>query len=317
MRDALLRIVAALALCGAIALFLDFDKAAAALAAIAPSTLAVCAIVLLTQTFVAALRWRYVSIASAAPLPMASSFRIFLIGQFFGQFLPTSVGGDAMRMALVRRFTRSISGAVGLVVSDRLVALVTAVLLITIISPLTVWIAVPDRTWVVGIGLLLCSFYIALAFALVFGKRILARFDRWSRLRPVVEILRNLLDIGRHPLSPAILGMSLLVHALMVVAIAAAAWGLAIPVTGMQLAAVGPWIVLCAMLPISFGNWGVREASMIIGLGLVGVGVEQALAASLTVAAGQVAVALLGMVLWLAMGAPKAGVAPDTVRQRA
>ena len=55
---------------------------------------------------------------------------------------------------------------------------------------------------------------------------------------------------------------------------------------------------------------------MIIGLGLVGVGVEQALAASLTVAAGQVAVALMGMVLWLAMGAPKVSTVAESATQK-
>lgn len=52
---------------------------------------------------------------------------------------------------------------------------------------------------------------------------------------------------------------------------------------------------------------------MIIGLGLVGVGMERARAASLTAAAGQAIAALLGTALWRAMGAPKAITA--TVRQ--
>ncbi|MBL8706358.1 MAG: flippase-like domain-containing protein [Rhodospirillales bacterium] len=311
MREAVLRFAVAVVLLGAILLFVDLRKVADAVLSISPLACAVCAATLLLQTSVAAVRWRFVSVANRAPMPLSASVRIFMIGQFFGQFLPSSIGGDAIRMVLVRRFAASVAGAIGLVVSDRLVALVTAVLLITFVSPLTLSVAVPDGQWVARIGALLLLFYAGLGVAVAFGGRVLNLLDRWTRLRPVVAILRDLLALGRHRLAPLIFGLSLVVHALMVGAIGVAAWGLAIPITWLQLAAVGPWIVLCAMLPISFGSWGVREASMIIGLGLVGVGVEQALAASLTVAAGQVAVALIGMVLWLAMGAPKASAAAE------
>ncbi len=312
MREAMLRSAVAVVLLGSILLFVDPRKVVDAVLAISPLACAVCAATLLLQTFVAALRWRYVSVANAAPMPLSATLRIFMIGQFFGQFLPSSIGGDAIRMVLVRRFAASIAGAFGLVVSDRLVALVSAVLLITVVSPLTLSVAVPEGHWVAGVGVLLLLFYAGLGVAVVFGGRALDLLDGWPRLRPVVLVLRDLLALNRHRLAPLIFGLSLVVHALMVAAIGVAAWGLAIPITGLQLAAVGPWIVLCAMLPISFGSWGVREASMIIGLGLVGVGVEQALAASLTVAAGQVAVALIGMVLWLATGEPRAAVEPAT-----
>ncbi len=311
MREAALRLAVAGALLGAVAYFVDLRTAAEAIYKITPLLCALCAVLLLLQTFVAALRWHVVSVANATPMPLSAAFRIFMIGQFFGQFLPSSVGGDAIRILLVRRYTPSVARAVGLVVSDRLIALVTAVLLITLVSPLTLLTTVPDGPWVLRIALLLVAFYIGLGLAVSFGPRLLDLFDRWRQVRPIVSILRDLLALARHPLAPVFGGISLLVHALMVGAIGLAAWGLAIPLPWLQLAAVGPWIVLCAMLPISFGSWGVREASMIIGLGLVGVGVEQALAASLTVAAGQVIVALFGMVLWLAMGAPKSGAAAD------
>lgn len=307
-----MRLAVAAALLGAILLHVDLGRVGDAVLAISPIACAACAVTLLVQTLVAALRWRYVSVANAAPMPLSAAIRIFMIGQFFGQFLPSSIGGDAIRMVLVRRFAASIAGAIGLVVSDRLVALVSAVLLISIASPMTLSVVVPDGYWVARIGLLLLLFYVGLGVAFLVGGRVLDFLDGWERLRPVLVILRDLLALGRHRLAPIIFGLSLGVHGLMVGAIGVAAWGLAIPLSALQLAAVGPWIVLCAMLPISFGSWGVREASMIVGLGLVGVGVEQALAASLTVAAGQVAVALVGMVLWLAMGAPTASAAAET-----
>jgi len=309
------RLLAVVALFGALSYFVDLRQAVARALSLSPAAFALCAGVLVVQTILAGLRWRVVSIACRSPLPAWSAVRIFTIGQFFGQFLPSSVGGDAIRMVLVRRFTRSLSGAVSLVVNDRLIALVSAVLLITLVSPLTLSTVAAEAPYEAVAAALLAAFYAGLGLTLVFGGRILRYLRRWPRLDPALRLVADFLLLCWNRRSPAILALSLIVHGLMVVAIGLALWRLDAPATWVQLAAVGPWIIVCAMLPISVSSWGVREASMVIWLGLLGIQVEQALAASLTVAAGQVVVALIGMALWLAMGAPRA--TPQTAAEAA
>lgn len=306
MRGAVLRVAAAVLLLAAVAYFVDLRKTLSLLTTVSPLIYGACALVLLAQNVVAALRWRRVAAACAVPIGIGAALRIFLIGQFFTQFLPSSIGGDAIRVVMVRGHAPSLAAAVSAVLNDRLIALAAAILLITLAVPVTASVVAPDPRWATIATAGLVGFYLAAALALAFGDRILALLGRIPLIAPILGILRDFLALCRGPSAPVVLGFSVVVHGMMVLAIGIAARGQGVSVTAWELAAVGPWIVVCSMLPISFGNWGVREASMVLGLGLVGVGVEHALAVSLTIAAGQLVVAVIGMLLWLAAGAPRA-----------
>src|SRR4030088_1799648 len=55
------------------------------------------------QIFVGVLRWREVSAECGAPLGTTQAMRYNVIGTFFNQTLPSSIGGDAVRLWLVAR----------------------------------------------------------------------------------------------------------------------------------------------------------------------------------------------------------------------
>src|SRR3981189_3355917 len=55
------------------------------------------------QIFVGVLRWREVSAECGAPLATRQAMRFNVIGTFFNQTLPSSIGGDAVRLWLVAR----------------------------------------------------------------------------------------------------------------------------------------------------------------------------------------------------------------------
>src|SRR3984893_16836405 len=55
------------------------------------------------QIFIGVLRWRIVSAECGPPLPIRQAMRYNLIGAFFNQTLPSSIGGDAVRLWLVAR----------------------------------------------------------------------------------------------------------------------------------------------------------------------------------------------------------------------
>src|SRR3954470_23070888 len=55
------------------------------------------------QIFVGVLRWREVSAECGAPLATKQAMRFNVIGTFFNQTLPSSIGGDAVRLWLVAR----------------------------------------------------------------------------------------------------------------------------------------------------------------------------------------------------------------------
>src|SRR3954453_11315531 len=62
-------------------------------------TLAVLTIVV--QVFLGAVRWHEISARCQAPLTVPQAFRYNMIGTFFNQTLPSTIGGDAVRLWLV------------------------------------------------------------------------------------------------------------------------------------------------------------------------------------------------------------------------
>src|SRR3954454_24559434 len=60
-------------------------------------------LVMVLQIFLGALRWRKISALCQAPLTDLQAFRYNMIGSFFNQTLPSSIGGDAVRLWLVQR----------------------------------------------------------------------------------------------------------------------------------------------------------------------------------------------------------------------
>ena len=53
------------------------------------------------------------------------------------------------------------------------------------------------------------------------------------------------------------------------------------------------------MLPISIAGWGIREGAMIIGLGFIGVGSENAFALSLLYGFLMLAISMPGGAIWI------------------
>ena len=65
--------------------------------------IALAAAVAIFQILLGALRWREISDLCHAPLSDLKAFRYNMIGSFFNQTLPSSIGGDAVRLWLVAR----------------------------------------------------------------------------------------------------------------------------------------------------------------------------------------------------------------------
>ena len=76
------------------------------------------------QIFVGMLRWREISAACGAPLGLMQATRFNMIGQFFNQTLPSSIGGDAVRLWLVARGGAGWRAATYSIFVDRAIGLI-------------------------------------------------------------------------------------------------------------------------------------------------------------------------------------------------
>src|ERR1700724_1492195 len=87
------------------------------------------------QIFVGVLRWCEVSAECGAPLATKQAMRFNVIGTFFNQTLPSSIGGDAVRLLLVARAGAGWRAATYSIFVDRAIGLLAAGVVIVVTLP--------------------------------------------------------------------------------------------------------------------------------------------------------------------------------------
>jgi hypothetical protein len=261
---------------------------------------------LLVAQAVSALRWREI-LGGTAP-SWAYLFRLYLIGNFFSLFLPTSIGGDAVRAVAASRALPATSAAVTSVVVDRLIgvaALLFYLLLGLAVAPAMVLRVGAAAEWSIPaptvVGAIVASGLIGVVAALSLLRRPAVR----RRLEPAYGLLRRLWASPRD--MTAIVGLGLVVQGLYIVAWAllASALGLNLP-PALFVAAV-PVVSLLAMLPVSLSGIGVREGAWLLLLAPFGIAAADAVAYSLVFFVSFALVGAVGGVVYSMLGtAPRA-----------
>ncbi len=268
------------------------------------------AIVLLgSLSLLQALRWRLVIRALGGALPLLTLWLTALVGQFFNQTLPSTIGGDGMRIWRAYKAGLTLGAAASGVILDRLAGLF-ALLLITVVGlPLLFPLMndAPER-WAIPI-------VIAVGIAGFAAITVLDRLPRaLRRWRPVAWASGFSADTRRVFLSPRrlapILAWSLIMHVVVIVAVFVIARGLGIDVDFIACLVLVPPVVLVSTVPVSIAGWGVREGAMVAAFGLVGVAPDQALALSVLFGLAVMVVGLPGGLIWFVTGRERAGPSP-------
>src|SRR6266404_2386085 len=88
--------------------------------------------ILFGQLLLTGIRWYIVGRLVSVAIGLGQAVRLALVGQFFNQVLPTSVGGDAVRAWLLLREKVPIGRAVISIICDRLAALVVLTVIVAV-----------------------------------------------------------------------------------------------------------------------------------------------------------------------------------------
>ena len=96
---------------------------------------AVALVLFAVQVFVAAVRWRYVAAECEADVSLLSLACFSVIGAFFSQALPSTIGGDAVRIWLLGRYSNSWRAAAYSVLLDRFAGLAALSTMIVVSLP--------------------------------------------------------------------------------------------------------------------------------------------------------------------------------------
>jgi glycosyltransferase 2 family protein len=252
---------------------------------------------LLVQVFVLAVRWRLIVIRCGANLPLPQAFRYSMIATFFNQTLPSSVGGDAVRIWLVGKQSNWRTATYS-VLLDRVVGIVALAMFVVACLPWTLaLIRNPvGRTALLMIGLGCIG--AGIVFVGLAWER-LRVLQRWSLTRHLAAAAAIALAVLRSPrvLIP-VFGLSFIIHLLTAVAAwcAARAVNADLPLI-YSIFLVLP-VILIAVVPISIAGWGVREGAMVAAFGYAGLPPSDGLLVSLLFGAGYLVVGALGGLVW-------------------
>jgi glycosyltransferase 2 family protein len=270
------------------------------------------------QIFIGVLRWRVVSAECGAPLALTQAMRYNLIGTFFNQTLPSSIGGDAVRLWLVARAGAGWRAATYSIFVDRAIGLIALSIVIVASLPWSYQLITDPN----GRTALLLVDFAALTGGL--GFLILGRLHwpwlkRWwvTHHLHACAVIANRVIFSRTR-GPRIAVLSLLVHVLAVVIAWCVVRSIAAPVRFGQVFQLIPPVMLITMMPISIAGWGVREATMGLAFGYAGLLASEGVNVSLLFGAVSFLVGAFGGLVWI-FSAEKAakGSAPIALPEQA
>lgn len=232
------------------------------------------------------------------------SLRLTFAGLFAGNFLPSSVGGDAIKVLALARTGYGTGTPTACVVVDRVINLVAAAFLLPTVAivPELIEPKIINAAGLSVTGLLLGG--VLLSGVIYVGRwpvvRHLKTISQASALATKAHSVFALLSTiaSRWATKPRLLLTALGLSWAALLAGIGTAWvtsqGLGIAVGFVELTAVVILLYFAALLPISFNGLGIQEVSLVYMLGRLGATPEQALALAVFSRLFQVGTSLLG-----------------------
>lgn len=245
-----------------------------------------------------ATRWGIVLKTLGAPERWRRLARIMAIASFFNETLPSTVGGDAVRVMMLRGEGRPLGLVAQSVALERGLGLMS-LMIFALVGALGLAPFVADPIPLLGVA--------AAAAAGLSGAGVLvllARFDARPPFafmrRPFDAVVTALNALGKNRRRLAlIIGLSLLGQLAVFTTLWMVTLALNIPVAPWHVIAIMPGVILITVIPISVGGWGLREGAMVVGLALVGVATTDALTISLLYGAKFAVFGVLAGLVWL------------------
>ena len=228
-------------------------------------------------------RWMKLVEALDIQVPRLRVVKIFFLSTFFGSFLPSGIGGEAVRAVSFSRLTSRAVESVASVVMDRLLGLLS-MLLMGLMS-LTVFYRVYPHPALLGVVVVLAAAVVA-ALALTLSREMHARVlalgkDNW--LSKATQAMGRYRDrLGTLVL---VLVLSLGVQGLRVLQayLLSEAMDLGTPL--IYFLCFIPPILVVTMLPISVGGWGTTNVAYVALFSQVGMDPDGAFVLSVLILA--------------------------------
>lgn len=251
-----------------------------------PTLLLLMLALLALERATAAKRWHMLLRIVSPPMPFWPVMRVTLVSNFVGSFLPGGVGIEVLKVHGLARYAADLPLALSSVLLERLFGLLGLLLMIglgLLIAPVALSEAALAALAVASFALAAMGVLLLVPAARRPIQGASARLGPAAVAKALGRLGETLDVFGRRPHAlAAALVFGLFFQALRVVTVMVGATALGIAVDPLIFVAVVPLGLLVAMLPISLGGYGPREATYVGLLALAGVAPGAALTLSLS-----------------------------------
>jgi glycosyltransferase 2 family protein len=253
-------------------------------------------------------RWRMMIAAQGSDAPLPTLVRLYLVGMFFNNILPSRFGADVVRAYGAAGVAAGRTRSAASVVMDRLVGAISVLILglvAVVVRPSMMEGRLGQSLVImfVGlVGLLLLLLYrsertnrirdtfLRFIDVTIFGIRIRSRVD------PAIEAMRSY--AGARGLIVRALLISLLANGLSIVNLFLYGSAVGAGVSLADVASVAPMILAVGLLPLSINGLGTVELAFVVLLGAMGVPEPIALAIAILRRLVLLSMSLVGGVLY-------------------
>jgi glycosyltransferase 2 family protein len=254
------------------------------------------AVLIVEMCAIAGVRLNLMLVYVDARRKLTTTMQIALCGFFFEQVTIGFVGGDAVRLWLLKRADVPLGRAIRALLLDRACGFASLVLLsllgIHALLPLVdeTIRSVIAVTLIAGIAIGFAAVAVGFALTKLLPGSRLAGF--WQRLGPQGQAV-NVVALA------TVFALAATTHLLNVLVFWMLGQSLGLTMTLSQWFVVAPTVLLISMLPISVGGWGVREGLMVVALHGFGIPTEEALLPSILFGLCAVTATLPGGIFWV------------------
>ncbi len=243
--------------------------------------------------FISTIRWQLLLSAEmdTEGLSRKRLFALYLMGSFFNNIMPGSVGGDAVRIYYLYKDIQSGANSFGSVFAERYMGVIGLITVALIALPFGL-----DRIKGTGVewAVPVIALSVIIVSLLVFGLRIGKRF---SALRGFYEYFLGLRRSPGRLLKAYII--SIINQLTVATTVYIMAKGLGAPLSLIECFLFVPIIITIMTVPISISGLGLREGAFVMLLGLIGISPEMATSISFAWFLSYVFASLSGLPVYL------------------
>jgi uncharacterized protein (TIRG00374 family) len=243
------------------------EEALASISLVSPGILLLALCLQTASTSIAAFRWFLIMRKIGSTNDIRFFLKSYFKGTFFNQGLPTSIGGDGIRILDYSRTTGSTREGFFGVFIDRFAGL-AGLLILNIFA-----LAISGDLLPLQIRSLLLTILVLLLFFLVIllYLRRLRLFSRNRWLGMIGQLSEHYYQVYSTPLSIGVqVGLSILIHLCAMTALYLLGIGVGLNYPLNVYLVLGPPVILLTLLPFSLAGWGIREGAMVGFFLLVG-----------------------------------------------